>query len=258
MRRADVDKVLGQGVPHVSTAPRPRRPRGAADLLPARCVAYELVTDQVDAPLFAEEEHIIVGAPPARRAEFTSVRLCARRALEEWGVPSGPLLPDVRGAPRWPAGFVGSMTHCAGYAAAVVASSRDVLGIGLDAEPHLPLPPEVLDKVAGASEQGHLADMTDLDPSTRWDRLLFCAKEAVYKLWSPLTGAWLGFHDAEVHLETDPSGRAAGGGFTVRLLVPGPVLEDRALTGLDGRWSVTDGRLLVAVWVWSGACGRRA
>lgn len=228
---------------------RPRRADGIADLLPAHCAAYELVADHVDAPLFAAEEDVIAGAHPARRAEFTLVRLCARRALADWGVPSGPLLPGDRGAPRWSPGFVGSMTHSSGYGAALVASSRDVLAVGLDAEPHLPLPSGVLGRVTGISERGHLAEMKDHEPSTHWDRLLFCAKEAVYKLWSPLTGTWLGFHDAEVHFEANTLGKERSGGFTAQLLVPGPVLEEGQLQRLHGRWSLAGGRLLVVVWL---------
>jgi 4'-phosphopantetheinyl transferase EntD len=235
-------------VPQVgSTTQRPRRARGVLDLLPPRCVAYELVADHVDAPLFPEEERVIAGAHPARRSEFTLVRLCARRALEDLGLPAGPLLPGGRGAPRWPPGVVGSMTHCPTYGAAVVASTRDVLAVGVDAEPHLPLPSDVLDRVARVTERGHLAEMRDLDPSTHWDRLLFCAKEAVYKLWSPLTGIWLGFHDAEVRLGASTSQRGHGGEVTARLLVPWPGLLDGRLQEVRGRWSSTDGRLLVAV-----------
>jgi 4'-phosphopantetheinyl transferase EntD len=39
------------------------------------------------------------------------------------------------------------------------------------------------------------------DPGTCWDRLVFCAKEAVYKTWFPLAERWLGFDEADVTID---------------------------------------------------------
>lgn len=36
-----------------------------------------------------------------------------------------------------------------------------------------------------------------------WDRVLFCAKETVYKAWFPLTHCWLGFQEASVTIYPD-------------------------------------------------------
>ena len=67
-------------------------------------------------------------------------------------------------------------------------------------------------------------------PGTCWDRLLFSAKESVYKAWFPLTRRWLGFEEADITI--DP----ADGTFTARLLVPAPVAGGSPLTGFTGRW----------------------
>ncbi|SDL04018.1 4'-phosphopantetheinyl transferase superfamily protein [Nonomuraea jiangxiensis] len=45
-----------------------------------------------------------------------------------------------------------------------------------------------------------------------WDRVLFCAMEALYKAWFPLTETWAGFRDAVVEIEP-------GGGFAARMLL---------------------------------------
>ena len=71
--------------------------------------------------LFPEEEQIIARAVPARRRDYATVRSCARACLARLGYPRVPILPGVGGAPIWPVGVRGSMTHCAGYAAAAVA-----------------------------------------------------------------------------------------------------------------------------------------
>ena len=89
----------------------------------------------------------------------------------------------------WPAGIRGSMTHCAGYAAAAVGPISRISAIGIDAEPDAPLPDGVLDLVATAAERDRLAVTPRKPDIPHWDRLLFSAKEAVYKAWFPLVGS---------------------------------------------------------------------
>ena len=105
--------------------------------------------------------------------------------------------------------MVGSITHCAGYRACAVARAAHVAGVGIDAEPHAPLPAGVLGQIARPEERPLLARAGRTEPAVHWDRLLFCAKEAVYKVWFPLAACWLGFEDAVLTLDpaTAPSGR---------------------------------------------------
>ncbi|WP_158717200.1 4'-phosphopantetheinyl transferase family protein [Streptomyces sp. NRRL F-4474] len=77
-------------------------------------------------------------AVAARRREFATVRRCARQSLAALGIPPMPLLPGERGAPLWPRGTVGSMTHCLGYRAAAAARADEITALGIDAEPHQP------------------------------------------------------------------------------------------------------------------------
>jgi 4'-phosphopantetheinyl transferase EntD len=204
-------------------------------ILPPAVRSAHSRADPPSAVLFPEEAALIVNAVEKRRQEFTTVRHCARLALAELGVAPGPVLPGVRGAPVWPDGIVGSMTHCAGYRAAAVGRMSQVGGIGIDAEEHGPLPEGVLDMVSSASERAHLAELAEAQPAVHWGRLLFSAKEAVYKVWSPRTGEWLGFEEAEVSF--DPVSAT----FTARLLVPGP------FPTLHGRYLVEDGIVLAAI-----------
>ncbi|WP_399921128.1 4'-phosphopantetheinyl transferase [Streptomyces kanamyceticus] len=197
--------------------------------------------DPADAVLFPEEEAVVANAVAKRRNEFTTVRHCARAALKSIGVPPAPILPGQRGAPRWPAGVVGSMTHCAGYRAAVVARADEVTSLGVDAEPGEPLrDPDVLGLIADETERAALAGLGARHPGTPWDRLLFSAKESVYKTWFPLTGRWLGFEGARVELDPD-------GTFTARLLVEGPVVEGVELKVFSGQWIVRDGIAATAI-----------
>ncbi|NUU22240.1 MAG: 4'-phosphopantetheinyl transferase superfamily protein [Streptomycetaceae bacterium] len=226
----------GMGTGHIGGAP----PTGLlARILPPQVLAEECFDDPPGTVLFPEEEERIARAVDKRRREFTTVRRCARLALTRLGVTPGPLVPGERGAPSWPEGVVGSMTHCQGYRAAAVASAARVLTVGIDAEPALALPDGVLDSVSSPEERKHLAECAGAtQDQIPWDRLLFSAKESVYKAWFPLTRRWLGFEDAEI--EFTP----ADGTFHARLLV-----ADKPLTGFAGRWTVANGIALTAITV---------
>lgn len=207
------------------------------EILPDGVVVAAVRGDIVDDALFPVEEEVIARAVEKRRREFTTGRACARRALAQLGLPAQPIPSGARGAPRWPAGTVGSITHCDGYRACAVARASDFASVGIDAEPNEPLPDGILEDIALPGERGLMHESAEV----RWDRLLFCIKEAVYKVWFPLTGKWLGFEDATVEIDVP------GKSFAARLLVPGPVLEGRELRGFSGRWTVRDGLLLAAI-----------
>ena len=211
------------------------------ELLPDTVAVAESSSDPVGVELHPEEERIAVDALGKRSREFVTGRHCAHTALRRLGVPPTPILSGEGGAPLWPSGVVGSITHCPGYGAAVVARAGDVVTIGIDAEPWEALPDGVLKLVSLPREREQLAGLARLPRPVPWDKLLFSAKESVYKAWFPLTGKWLGFKDA--HLTID----AHSGAFDARLLVPGPTVGGRALTGFTGRWLARDGLLLTAI-----------
>ena len=211
------------------------------EILPAVVSCAEAFTDPPDTWLFPEEAAIVANAADKRRREFRAGRNCARSALRRLGLEPGPILTGESGAPLWPPGIAGSITHCAGYRAAAVAWASDTVTIGLDAEPCETLPDGVLDLVSLPTERHGLRDCSDFAPGICWDRLLFCAKESIYKAWFPLARRWLGFEEAEVTFN------AAEGTFAARLLVPGPRVGGRELTGFTGRWIVRDGVMLTAL-----------
>ncbi|MFZ4155990.1 4'-phosphopantetheinyl transferase family protein [Streptomyces pseudogriseolus] len=211
------------------------------ELLPPTVAAVEAYGEEgVDAPLFPEEEALLTHAVPKRRREFTAARSCARRAMEKLGVPAAPVVSGERGAPVWPAGLAGSMTHCEGYCAAALVRTDDLASLGIDAEPHAPLPDGVLATISLPQEAARVRRLLAERPSVHWDRLLFSAKESVYKAWYPLTRKWLDFSEADITLHTD-------GTFHAALLVPGPVVSDRRLDHFTGTWTTTPTVLATAV-----------
>jgi 4'-phosphopantetheinyl transferase EntD len=234
--------------------------------------------DELDhAPLYPEEAEAVARAVDKRRAEYAAGRACARAALASLGNAPGPIPRESeRGAPVWPAGFVGSITHTEGYRAAAVARAGDILTLGIDAEPHGPLPDGILDAIlATPAERAALETHTGRSPHVRWDRLLFSAKETVYKAWYPFHRRMLGFQEAELLFRHDPQDTAGPGGrpgpaahdgahhgpgggpdgaaesrgtYTARLLIPGPLLaEGIGPEVFTGRWIVRNGYVATAI-----------
>ena len=204
-------------------------------ILPGGVVTATAYGDPAEAALLPEEEPAVARAVDKRRREFTTVRWCARRALAGLGLPPVPIPRGDKGAPRWPDGVVGSMTHCDGYRAAAVARAADLTALGIDAEPHGPLPDGVLEAVAREEELARLDGLRRASPGVHWDRLLFSAKESVYKAWFPVTGRWLGFEDAS--LAFDP-----GGTFRAEILA-----DDAPFPAFEGRWAADDGLAVTAI-----------
>lgn len=177
---------------------------------PEVAVDWAPVVPDADAALLPAEEELAARMAPARRREFAAGRACARRALAALGAAPGPLLRGPRRSPRWPEGFVGSITHTRDWAAAAAARRVAFAGLGIDAEPFEPLSARALERICSAPERARLAALGS-HPAERWGRVVFSAKESLYKAYFPATRHFLGFADAEIEL--DP----AAGRFAARL-----------------------------------------
>ena len=210
-------------------------------ILPDDVVAIALRGDVEDVELFPAEAAALGSAVEKRRREFATVRALSRTAYERLGLPPAAVVPGERGEPSWSDGVVGSITHCDGYRACALARATGYAAIGVDAEPNAALPAGVLADVARPEELPELRELARQAPTIHWDRLLFSAKEAVYKAWFPLARRWLGFEDAVVTIDR------ATGTFAARLLVPGPQVGGRQLTGLSGRWLAAEGLVASAI-----------
>lgn len=178
------------------------------------------------------ERTLVSQAVDVRKAEFGDARWCAHQALSELGA-TGPVLRGERGMPLFPDGFVGSITHTQGFRAAVAAPYSSVRSIGIDAEPADALPDGVFDAIARASEVPQMSKLVAAGVTCP-DRLLFCAKEATYKAWFPMTQRWLDFDQAEISL------RADGTLISYILARPTPV------PFIEGRWVIRDGYVIVS------------
>jgi 4'-phosphopantetheinyl transferase EntD len=208
-----------------------------ADLVPSAVVTYE-TREEIEMALAPEEAACLKRPGEKRRREFITGRACAHRALAQLGgLGEVSIACGEHREPLWPSGVVGSITHCRGYRACAVAWSRDVSSIGIDAEVAIALRPGVLESIASSRERRRLLVE---DRALRLDKVLFCAKEAVFKAWFPLTETMLTFEDIDVSLD------ARERVFRAQLLVCGPRLNGTELTEVCGSWRVDAGIVITA------------
>jgi 4'-phosphopantetheinyl transferase EntD len=215
--------------------------RALEAVLPVGAFAVATRVDVPGAALLPEEEVAVSRAIARRRDEFATGRACARAALELLGLSRQAIPMGPEGEPRWPVGIVGSITHCDGYRACAVAREADVAAIGIDAEPNRPLPEGLLADVAFGDEPALVRRLAGAEPGVSWDRVLFSAKESVYKAWFPRARRRLGFEQVALTID-----RRAGT-FLADLPAPGLPLPDGELGAMPGRWAVDDGIVVTAV-----------
>src|SRR3984893_12002130 len=212
-------------------------------LLPHGVAVVEAFEDVPRELSFPGEESLVANAVEARRREFITARRCAREALAKLGYAPVPIRAGRKREPLWPAGLVGSITHTTGFRATAVASRSVLASIGIDTEQNDRLPEGVEKSITVPGEPEMLAALSRAFPATRWGRLVFSAKESVYKAWYPLTGRGLGFEDAR--LAIDPVGT-----FAAKLLVDGARTDGGLpLVELRGRFIVARGLVATAVTV---------
>jgi 4'-phosphopantetheinyl transferase EntD len=158
-------------------------------------VGQRLILPGDEAALLLEEASAFEGSVVAARRASGAARLVARNLLKRLGYPVCPIKRGSARAPTWPEGIRGSLAHDSDYAVAAICRVEDFRALGIDVEPAELLPPELVDLVATPSERNaHLA------ADGFGGRMLFAAKEAVYKAIYPLDRMFLDYHDVEIDL----------------------------------------------------------
>ena len=175
----------------------------------SRSVEFAAPEDQAPTVLLPAAE--VATAVERRRREFAAGRLCARAALAKLApeLAGAPLPIGPRRAPRWPEGYVGSISHGGGFAWAVAARRAEARGLGVDVEP------VIADAVADEIEDQIVApdELRALDLPHRWAlTVAYSLKEALFKCLHADVGRYFGFRDVAVE-------RDAAGTIACRLLV---------------------------------------
>lgn len=163
-------------------------------------VAYSLCRlDGELQPLWATELTVSASMSKKRQREFTAGRTCARQALAKLGhVPVALAIGPGR-APVWPAGIIGSISHTDEIAIAAVARQAEIRSLGIDVESADPLEAKLLSLVCRDEERTALADCGSQTGTAA--KLIFSAKESVYKCLWPVTGMFLEFHTIGIRID---------------------------------------------------------
>ncbi|GAA2880155.1 4'-phosphopantetheinyl transferase EntD [Aminobacter niigataensis] len=165
------------------------------------------------AVMYPIEQSYVSRATESRRREFAAGRSLARQAMASLGVPQAAIPAASDRAPVWPAGIVGSISHCSGLCVAAVArESQDCSSIGIDVEPATPLDEDLLDTICDDDELRWLARQAEPGRGLL-AKAIFSAKESVYKAQYPLSRQIIGFHAVSVALDM------ASGSFLARFRV---------------------------------------
>jgi enterobactin synthetase component D len=185
------------------------RERGIPDLerlLPEGITsAIAFIGDDVDQLLGGEREYI-GRAVESRQREFAAGRVLARGLLAELGHPGFAIVREKEGRlPVWPEGIVGSISHSDELCMAVVAEAGRYRGVGVDLEPDEPVQQDIERVVLKDGEHQWVGRGED-DERGRRCRMVFSAKEAVYKAFYPTTRTFWSFQDVtlEMDLDSDP------------------------------------------------------
>ena len=214
--------------------------------LPRALPGVQMLSTRFDPSLLDIEDFQRWGIPAPqavskRQTEFLAGRLCAHEALRRaTGVASIPAVGEDR-APCWPAGVVGSITHGAGWAAAVAARAEQWRGLGLDVERLLAS--TRADRLAGEIlTPRELESYGDLDDSQRATlvTLTFSIKESLFKALYPLVNKRFYFQEAEL-IHHDDNGQA-------RLRLLNDLSQEwKSGAELEGQFVQFDGYLLSLV-----------
>ncbi|MEP6564343.1 MAG: 4'-phosphopantetheinyl transferase superfamily protein [Mesorhizobium sp.] len=159
--------------------------------------------------LLPQEARSIPSRQPLMRRASGAARWIARGLLADMGLSDAAVLRASSGAPVWPPGITGSLAHDDEMAVAAVAPMSHIGSLGIDVEPALPLPDDIFALVATT------ADRTDQVNRHLAGRILFSAKEAVYKAVYPLDREVLGYEDIVVDLTTGAAMTKTGRGASL-------------------------------------------
>lgn len=214
----------------------------AVDIYPTRSLpgfasfAVSPGTEQVPEMLPGERHLITSAMVPARRASIARGRAAAHAALRAIGLDRGPILSGPRREPLWPQGVVGSISHAAESAVALVAPAHQTDGVGVDIE-ELRRVPELWDHLPRPEEREWLGR---LDSENREFAIvkLFSAKECVFKAFYPRVQSFFGFEQASL--------TPTQSGFTARLM-DGLDAEYPSQRVFDIRSDIIDSLVLTSV-----------
>ena len=150
----------------------------------------------------AEENYFSQLSSVSRKEHYRSGRICAGEVLSKLGTLGQPVLRDPQTRePLWPEGISGAITHSGKWAAAAAGKTSDVSGIGIDLEDlERQVDSRISRHVCIPEEQKWLQECGE-DFLEQNLKIIFSAKESIFKAFFPYTRTYLHFHDARILME---------------------------------------------------------
>ena len=150
----------------------------------------------------AEENYFSQLSSVSRKEQYRSGRICAGEVLSKLGARGQPVLRDPQTRePLWPEGISGAITHSGNWAAAAAGKTSDVSGIGIDLEDlERQVDSRISRHVCIPEEQKWLQECGE-DFLEQNLKIIFSAKESIFKAFFPYTRTYLHFHDARILME---------------------------------------------------------
>ena len=209
-------------------SPSLRQPEPTWPVLPgtALALAPKLETGAV---IVGEENALAEQMGSARKIDFASGRHCAHLAQQQLGLPPQPILSN-RGAPVWPDGQCGSISHSKDWALAAVSTT--LRSIGVDVEAKGRVTEKFFRRLFRPQEVESFTKLPTPSPS-----VAFAAKEAGFKAAFPIAGAYIGFQEASIDLDWQAQC------FHIRY--HGNHQPNAALESGEGFWRLTDTHVIV-------------
>jgi 4'-phosphopantetheinyl transferase EntD len=209
-----------------------------------------VLTSTIDAAavelLSPREAALVARAVAKRRNEFATARVLAREALTLFGIADAEILHEAKGAPVWPRGIAGSLTHCTRRALVAVGRAEAVGTVGIDAEDRAVLPAELWSRILTPGELRFLQTI----PASERGRValvMFSAKESLYKAQYPRTHLFMEFADARIDAMRVEPGDVVRGTFAC--VFERDIGSFRAGTSVPGRFQEvgSEGTVVTAV-----------
>lgn len=171
-------------------------------LPPEKDLAFVSLESNVTPALDSAEEALVAKVTNKKtRTAFALGRGAAREALKILSGGAPAIGRQQNGAPQWPPGFVGSISHTerGERVVAIAATGRTerFLSIGLDIEDlERPLSDAAVGKICRPAELSWVQSIPTL--AGKRAMFIFSAKEAFYKALAPLYSGPMNFQDAEL------------------------------------------------------------
>ena len=150
----------------------------------------------------AEENYFRQLSSFSRKEHYRSGRICAGEVLSKLGTLGQPVLRDPQTRePLWPEGISGAITHSGKWAAAAAGKTSNVSGIGIDLEDmERQVDSRISRHVCIPEEQKWIQECGE-DFLEQNLKIIFSAKESIFKAFFPYTRTYLHFHDARILME---------------------------------------------------------